>query len=435
MLGDLRILVRLKARHLRSEAVWWCYLAHTDVLEDKSLGDRLYQAYIGAIAATCVLLAWTALLSAAPRFFAGVDPAIAGMLPSLLALLACAVFAVAFAAYLIAPPLRLKPPDIAFVAASPLSLRLFALLDVAVSAAAAATAAFLAAFLAASGLQGATAAAVPVGAVAFAAAACVALPLLLAAGSAFALRQGRKPREALIDAAAANAQLNSLGRLSWMDPGLYRRLRQRARVARRKPRLHLPACSGARMVLARAVLSHARQFEGIAGIAAWGAFAASASWLMVSVHEVPFLLCALLGAVALLEHARSLTRVFQDDCRVRLVRDRLAFGTLQLLMLDSLPALALAALASAAVAAALPLPPDELAWCLSTSLLLDATAVLCGGLDAVPARGRWKPSFELELVFILMLAGSLSLAASPALLVAVLLASALALAALLRSAR
>ncbi|ROT87874.1 hypothetical protein DMP13_14195, partial [Gordonibacter urolithinfaciens] len=109
--------------------------------------------------------------------------------------------------------------------------------------------------------------------------------------------------------------------------------------------------------------------------------------------------------------AREATRAFRDDLRVRLVRDRLPFGTLSLLALDSLPGLAVSSAVSCAVVA-LVLPAGfPLAAGLVLAVLVNAAAVLCCGLDAVRLfPGGPQPFYEAGALVLVAATGALSLA-------------------------
>ena len=207
----------------------------------------------------------------------------------------------------------------------------------------------------------------------------------------------------------------------------YRELTRDARLARRRWLPTLPlGHRGWRTLASRAALVHLRRFEGLGDI------------LLYAGVSVP-LLCALcLGtldgqlmvpcaAAVTLNYraARELVRVFCADEDNRLVRPLLPFGSLQLLVADSLPALSLAILMSCLVCA-VTLGSQGLQACVIAALL-DVATVVCGGLSRVmlPVVYR-RVSFELAFLVMVVVACLVSLTGAWTFVAAVLAALVLA---------
>lgn len=120
-MNDLALLAKLKIRHARTALAWVMHATGSDVIEDSSVMERLYQLYCVAALGVCAVLMWLALLDFAEEAFLGLgsDGTLAVFRASLFA------FPLLFAAtgirYLRACPLTLTSADISYVAASPLS--------------------------------------------------------------------------------------------------------------------------------------------------------------------------------------------------------------------------------------------------------------------------------------------------------------------------
>ena len=131
--------------------------------------------------------------------------------------------------------------------------------------------------------------------------------------------------------------------------------------------------------------------------------------------------------------AREATRAFRDDMRNRLVRDRLPFGTLSLLVFDSLPAFVLTTvLACAACALAAPPGMPPLA-AVGLAVLVNACTLAACGLDAVRlyAHGP-RLCYEYGALALVAVVFVMSLFASPAAVAVALAFLCAALAALVR---
>ncbi|MFR9167955.1 MAG: hypothetical protein ACLVKI_04635, partial [Gordonibacter urolithinfaciens] len=162
-----------------------------------------------------------------------------------------------------------------------------------------------------------------------------------AEGGLLALLAPRIDRTAVIVENALYADLQPFGPFSPLDPQAvadYRRRRKLAARLARGVRFRLPLAFGAGVLVSRAALSHLRQYGGLPSLLAFGASAAPLGVLALAGAGGPVTFLFWLAALVVFpQGAREATRAFRDDLRMRLVRDRLPFGTLSLLALDSLP--------------------------------------------------------------------------------------------------
>ena len=257
-----------------------------------------------------------------------------------------------------------------------------------------------------------------------AAVACAAgIAACAAEGGLLVLLAPRIDRASVIVENALYADLQPFGPLSPLDPQVvadYRRRRKLAARLARGVRFRLPLASGAGALVSRAALSHLRQYGGLPSLLAFGASAALLGVLALAGVGGPVTFLFWLAALVMFpQGVREATRAFRDDLRVRLVRDRLPFGTLSLLVLDSLPGFAAASAVSCAVVA-LALPAGfPLAAGLALAVLVNAAAVLCCGLDAVSLfPGGPRPFYEAGALVLVAATGALSLAGLPSLTVA-----------------
>lgn len=453
MLHDVCLLLWLRVRHARTALVRLVHAGGTDLVEDRGLGERAYQLYLAAIAAVWAALMWAALLDATAAAFAAAGPALSATALTLGLMAPVTVFAWAAVRALRTSPVKLARADIPFVAAGPLGMRAIAGTGCAVSmlgAAAAAAggawalgAARLAcprgarrrgtvalALAAAAAALGAAVLALGVPPAAFApggpgaAVACAAgIAACAAEGGLLVLLAPRIDRASVIVENALYADLQPFGPLSPLDPQVvadYRRRRKLAARLARGVRFRLPLASGAGALVSRAALSHLRQYGGLPSLLAFGASAALLGVLALAGVGGPVTFLFWLAALVMFpQGVREATRAFRDDLRVRLVRDRLPFGTLSLLVLDSLPGFAAASAVSCAVVA-LALPAGfPLAAGLALAVLVNAAAVLCCGLDAVSLfPGGPRPFYEAGALVLVAATGALSLAGLPSLTVA-----------------
>lgn len=255
----------------------------------------------------------------------------------------------------------------------------------------------------------------------FAAFACAGAVVLVGAESVgLALLARRADIVRAVEDSSLYADLQPFGPFSPLDPTVVGDYRRRCKLARRSPRLRLPAATGPGALLARSALTIVRQHEGVPDL------------LMLGIVVTPFGVVALTGAlgpvgllfwlallVAAPQGRREATRAFRDDMRVRLVRDRLPFGTLALLALDSLPAFVVVALLSCAVVPFAIPAGASMGASLALAVLLNAATLLSCGLDAVRlGAGGLRPWSEGALVALAATCGALSFAPSPWLAVA-----------------
>ena len=409
MLHDVCLLLWLRVRHARTALVRLVHAGGTDLVEDRGLGERAYQLYLAAIAAVWAALMWAALLDATAAAFAAAGPALSATALTLGLMAPVTVFAWAAVRALRTSPVKLARADIPFVAAGPLGMRAIAGTGCAVSMLGAAAAAALAGYVLGVGLGSGLGAFAPPLACALAGALLVAA----AAGGAWALGAARL-------ACPRGARRRGTVALALAAVADYRRRRKLAARLARGVRFRLPLASGAGALVSRAALSHLRQYGGLPSLLAFGASAALLGVLALAGVGGPVTFLFWLAALVMFpQGVREATRAFRDDLRVRLVRDRLPFGTLSLLVLDSLPGFAAASAVSCAVVA-LALPAGfPLAAGLALAVLVNAAAVLCCGLDAVSLfPGGPRPFYEAGALVLVAATGALSLAGLPSLTVA-----------------
>lgn len=448
--GRVALLAGLEARHLMSGLRWAFYAAGTDVQEDRDLSERLYQVYVVVIAAVVAALSWGQVISLVGVARDGLGTTLSASLAAA-ALVAAPALAILVSGVsgLRESPLRLSAPDAAWLARTvrPEELLAVQLVKSAVlCAAAGALGGSLLGVLAtgplvAWALAGAavlvlarlfvldtvlprsaaeprrrravtTCAALVVvlsgGALLLAAAPLATLvPSVLAGGPAplaAALVSGlflaagavncagRADMAFVISDNATYIMRRSLGALALVDLGAYREACRRARSPRRLHRArrtwHFGA--GRRAALSHALASLVRRPSATLGLLGWGGcLVPTGVLLMVGRVNAGVLLAWLLCAGQTLREPLELSCVFRDDCRNRLARSLLPFRPLELLVIDSLPALAVTLSASIAVtwagATALGAPalPAVLLAC-----VFDVAAFLACGLDDPARAGR-----------------------------------------------
>ncbi|HBT94968.1 MAG TPA: hypothetical protein DEB24_02145 [Coriobacteriia bacterium] len=239
------------------------------------------------------------------------------------------------------------------------------------------------------------------------------------------------------NASYADTHTLRLGLLYGLDG--YNAVRRQRRVAARGALFTLPAVDGGGAVIARSLISHLRQFEGIPSLLFWGVFAAPcAAFLFIGAPLSPIDLTGLPGAasfdmsglqlflwiywlVMLLLFpmgAREMTRSFHDDLRRKAVRNRLPFGTLELLVLNVLPSFILVNVLTLVVIVILWWSLVELPWLLLYGVAINVLLALCSGLDGLKvAPSQRGCSYELAiltcafLLFLASLTGVLALIA------------------------
>ena len=207
---------------------------------------------------------------------------------------------------------------------------------------------------------------------------------VLAAAAALAFLAPRADMTRVIDENSQHADLCQFGVLSPLDRNDIAAYQRRRKLADRPVRFSLPRAEGRLALVQRAVLSHARQYDGIPNLVMQGAFAVPLGVLALLGAGGPVLFVFWLPVAVLMpQGAREATRAFRDDMRNRLVRDRLPFGVLELLVFDALPAFVLTtAIACIVVAVASPAGASPLA-AVALAVLVSATSLLSCGLDAV----------------------------------------------------
>ncbi|MEG0666370.1 hypothetical protein [Gordonibacter sp.] len=224
----------------------------------------------------------------------------------------------------------------------------------------------------------------------------------------------------VIEQNALYADLQPFGVLSPLDPALVSDYRRRRKLAGRRPILHLPAQMGGYALVARAALSMIRQFEGLPSLIMQGATAAPLGVLALS--GFGGLIAFLFWAMMLLlvpQGVQVATRAFRDDVRVRLVRDRLPFDTLGLLVLDSLPSFVLVSVVSCVTVAFMPLPSIPLALGMALSVLMNAALFLSCGFDAIRLFPHGpRPTYEMGALALVAVTLLLSFLPHPLLLLA-----------------
>ena len=422
-LRGVRILLRLRLHHTKVRVTQLLYATGTDFGEDTSLMDRWYQLYVVLVLLVILVLTWAYLLDLAEGIGATLGVPGASTLLGLLWVLPLVVCVTSVVHYLRTPSVPLTHPDIellsgvltpaAWVVASavPMLLRSVAL------------------GLIGGRLMGAVLQAV-VSPVALTLAVAVALVLAVALGWACGLARlmrlvphPRFDRASIVQSNALYADLQLMASWAAQAPITYEEQRRRRILAGRRPILSLPQTTGARLLVARALLSHLRQREGLKDLMEWGAFLVPAGAVLVasSADLGLRLMWMTLGSLSL-GRARELTRVFRDDCRVRLVGDAIARSRtlFRLLLLDSLPAVVLTVLLGLVAVACLSLPfsPIASSACgapgilsmLAITLSLVATLLFAGGIDVLSRRSaRARPDFLLLVFFYLLGVGGLSL--------------------------
>lgn len=267
------------------------------------------------------------------------------------------------------------------------------------------------------------------------AAACSGMVVLIAGEIALlaALAQHVDMRT-LIEENALYAALQPYNAFSPLDPSMVADYRRSIKVAARTPHLHLLSADGRRALIARAALSLLRQREGAAALIGWGAVAAPLGVFALLGAKAPILLAVWAAAVLLFPQGREVTRAFRDDMRVRLVRDRLPFSTVELLACDSLPAYIVVAAVSSVVIAGLAPAGVPLVPGIALGMLINAALVLSRGLDAIRLYpGGPRPCFEAGAAAFIAIIGGLASVASPSIVVGIAAAACVVLARLIRN--
>jgi len=213
----------------------------------------------------------------------------------------------------------------------------------------------------------------------------------------------RADMTAVICESGLYAELQPLRFLRRYDPAAYREIARRKRLARRlRPRFHLPIGVGLLAPISRALLSYARQPGRIVPLIVWGGMVAPAgvvliTWGVSPLAYVPWIAVGISGV------STEMTRSFRDDVQRPSIRGSLPFGTLLLLLLDSIPAMSFSIAVSSVVLVAAYRPGTSLGAGLVLAALLSLVVVLCRGIGMIdhPLIGR-PLSFEAAMVVALL---------------------------------
>lgn len=447
--GRVMAALRIRARHLRRDLDWLLWVAGTSTDDAKSFLGAWYLAYILAVGVAWSVFSWAALEHFAAGLLASL-PAALTLMPLGLALGAwCAAALVRALQALRRSPFRLLAADVSWLSGSRPALAAMTASDVVLRCAGASVLGALAGLLATSGMVSGLriwaaalstlaglctallpcvvaearlvrekADAFPAGALLLAvAAACamaaaaallrvpdvpeavlLSLALSLVASSAILGRDVCMP--ALACEAVLDTEPSTMLWLRLTNRELHRELARNSRLGRRGGLFKLPlgGC-GWKALASRAIIVHLRRPEGLADILLFaGVYVPLLGALCLGVLGRGLLVP---GAALLLKNyhsARELVRVFDADEDNRLIRPFLPFGTLRLLVADSLPALLLSMLASCLMSVTVlghwGLAPQACAIC----VLIDVATVVCGGISCVALPGIYRRvSFELML--------------------------------------
>lgn len=499
MLHDVRLLGWLRVRQASAMLLYMLNILGSDFQHDRSRGERLYQFYAVVVVGVCLVLTWSALLSAAGTVFSVAGFEVSMMLFFMALLIPVVLFVVRSVGGLRTSVVKLSRPDIAFIASSSLDTRALVVVGFISSSLAAAFVAVFAGYLIGVCLDAGLGMAVNPLMIS-----CLGLMLVLVAeGAMWLVGVGRLVLErrhrrcsvvaamvvaglvmagfaswlifptlpstllggvtpilvctvaaavvlgelvvlmalaphldmtAVIEQNALYSDLQPFGMLSPLDPALISDYRRRRRLAGRHPTFHLPRQVGARALVARSALSMIRQYEGLPSLLMQGAVAAPLGVLALSGSGglITFLFWAVL-LLLLPQGVRTATQAFRDDMRVRLVRDRLPFDTLGLLVFDSLPSFVLVSVVSCVTVAFMPLPGISLALSMALSVLMNAVLFLSCGLDAIRLFPRGpRPTYEMGALALVATGLLLSFSQQPLILVAGLAALCVSLALVVR---
>lgn len=443
---DLLLLLWLRVRHARWTLDSAMHLVGAGI-DEGGWSERVYQLYAVGIVFSSFALMAAALVDAIQGVFAGVGVAACALVVQTALLAPAIVLMVCGIAGVRTSPLKLSHPDIAYLAASAVSARALVAVAVGVQALGGAIVGGAAGFLLGVALESAGALALPPAAAALSGAAlaaaavvaswiagivrlgnmrwswlntatavvilvafaavwgglvlCVSPAALLApvafaalgvtsavvivtASAVLALLAPRADITRVIDENSLHADLCQFGALSPLDRNDIAEYRRRRKLAARPARFSLPRGEGRCVLVQRAVLSHARQYGGLPNLMMQGAFVVPLGVLALAGAGDPALFVFWLSAAVLFtQGVREATRAFRDDMRNRLVRDRLPFGVLELLVFDSLPAFILTTAIACIVVAVAPPAGVSLLAAVTLAVLVNAASLLCCGLDAV----------------------------------------------------
>ncbi len=443
---DVRLLLWLRVRHARWTLNRLMHFVGAGI-DDDGWAERAYQLYALALMLVWLVLMVAALLYGVREAFAAADASLHLIALQLVLLVGALVLARRGIAAVRTSPLKLSHPDIAYLAASALSAWALVGVAAVVQGLAGGAALFVLGALVGVGLESAGVLAMPpaalglaaaplgtgavlagwlagvarlaaarwrtrtsvavgagfvVAAVGWAAAVSASGPsalyapatliamgvlaalVCLALGVALAMRAPRIDMTLVIEESTLHADLCRFDVLSPLDRNDIAAYQRRRKLAARPVRFGLARGEGRAALVAHAALSHLRQYDGIPLLLMQGSFVVPLGVLAVLGVGGPALFLFWLSALVMAPMGvREATRAFRDDMGNRLVRDRLPFGALELLVFDSLPAFALTTLVACAVSVALAPAAVPLPAVLALVVLLNVGPLLCCGLDAV----------------------------------------------------
>lgn len=234
------------------------------------------------------------------------------------------------------------------------------------------------------------------GSAGFAVLGAAALACVAVEAAALAALAPRIDMVAVVQESALAVELDPFGAFSALDPNVQRDYRRRVKVGRRGPLFRLPAARGRTVLVARSALSLIRQFEGIPALVVLGAATTPLGVMALLGVGAPVAFLFWLMLLVLMQPSgpREASRAFRDDMRVRLVREQLPFGVLELLVLDSLPAFVLMSALTCVVVPFVVPAGVPLAAALALGVLVNAATVLCAGLDAIRSSKGTRPWSE-----------------------------------------
>lgn len=447
--GRVMVALRIRARHLRRDLDWLLWMAGTSTDDAKSFLGAWYLAYILAVGVAWSVFSWAALEHFAAGLLASL-PAALTLMPLGLALGAwCAAALVRVLQALRRSPFRLLAADVLWLSGSRPALAAMMVSDVVLRCAGASVLGALAGLLATSGMVSGLriraaalsalaglctallpcvvaearlvrgkADAFPTGALLLAVAAvcamaaaaallrvpavseAVLLSLALSLAASFAILGRNVCMPALACEAVLGTEPSVTRWLRLTNRTLHRELARSSRLERRGIlfKLLLGGC-GWKALVSRAAIVHLRRLEGLADILLFaGVYVPLLGALCLGVLDRGLLVP---GAALLLRNhhsARELVRVFNADEDNRLIRPFLPFGTLGLLVADSLPALLLSMSVSCLMCVAVLGRGGLALQACAICALIDTATVVCGGISRVVLPGVYRRmSFELTL--------------------------------------
>lgn len=251
----------------------------------------------------------------------------------------------------------------------------------------------------------------------FLGAACIGLAMIVAIEAALlVLLAPRLDVTTAIEESVLFADLQPFGMFSPLDPSTIAEYRRRKKLAGRKLRFRMPKGSGRGALASHAALSLVRRADGLGSLALQGcAIVPLGACALLGIGGPIALLFWLMAAVMMPQGPKEVTRVFREDMRIRLVRDRLPFSALELLVYDSLPAFALTSVLGSVVAAASAVAAGaSVGLAIVLALLINMALALCCGLDAICVFKRGtRLCYEMGAAELVAVAGMCSLAWSP----------------------